>query len=88
MMTQDEFLERLWKEVIRAGADGKWIDAAIKRGPKSKVSNERRFGELLKKFLDKGISKREIVELLEFDRHESLFEVLSMIEERGSSRQA
>lgn len=83
MMTQDEFLERLWKEVIRTGADGKWIDAIIKSSTKSKIEGERRMGALLKGLLDKSVSRQEIVELLEYDRRDSVFTIIHMIEEDG-----
>src|SRR5579872_503862 len=83
MMTQYEFLERLWKEVIRCGADEKWIDSAINSAAKSQAIGDRRLGELLKGLIDKGAGKQEIVELLEIDRRETVFSVIQMIEEDG-----
>lgn len=88
MMTQYEFLERLWKEVIRDGADGEWIDAAIKTAAKGKAGGDRRLGELLKGLIDKGASKQEIIELLEVDRQESVFSIIHMIEEDGVEPEA
>jgi len=88
MMTQDEFLERLWKEVIRVGANGKWIDAIIDGSAKSTIDGERRMGALLKGLLDKGVSREEIVELLEYDRRDSVFTLIHMIEEDGVEEEA
>src|SRR5260221_11282003 len=88
MMTQYEFLERLWKEVIRCGADGEWIDSAIKSAAKSKTMGDRRLGELLQGLIDKGAGKQEIVELLEIDRRETVFSVIHMIEEDGLEPEA
>jgi hypothetical protein len=87
-MTQYEFLERLWKDVIRDGADGEWIDSAIKRAARSKAVGDRRLGELLKGLIDKGASKQEIIELLEFDRRETVFSVIHLIEENGIEPEA
>src|SRR5262245_56416638 len=88
MMTQYEFLERLWKDVIRDGADGEWIDSAIKSAARSKAVGDRRLGELLKGLIDKGASKQEIIELLEFDRRETVFSVIHLVEENGIEPEA
>jgi hypothetical protein len=88
MMTQDAFLERLWTEVVRSGADGKWIDATIKTAATNKHDGERRLGELLKGLVKKGVTKQEIVELLEHDRREVVFLVVHMIEEDGVEPEA
>ena len=88
MMTQDEFLEWLWKEVIRSGADGKWIDSIVKSAAKSRIPGERRMGVLLKGLIDKGVSRAEIVELLEFDRRDTVFTIIHRIEDEGVEDEA
>jgi hypothetical protein len=88
MMTQDEFLERLWLEVVRGASDGKWIDSTIKAAKKTKFPAERRHGELLAAMLARGVTKEQIAELLEHDRREMVFEVIHMVEVDGVEPEA
>lgn len=88
MMTQDEFLERLWLEVVRGTSDGKWIDSTIKAAKKTKFPAERRHGELLAAMLARGVTKEQIAELLEHDRREMVFELIHMVEVDGVEPEA
>lgn len=88
MMTQDEFLERLWTEVIRAGADGAWIDSVIRTSANSSIAGDERLGKVLKGMIKKGVSANEIVELLQLDRQETAFAIVHMIEEDGVEEEA
>src|SRR6476469_9071687 len=88
MMTQDEFLERLWTEIVRDGSNGKWIDSTVRDARKTKNPAEGRLGALLKSMLDRGVTKAEIAELLEQDRRETVFGVIHMIEEDGLEPEA
>jgi len=88
MLTQSDFLERLWKEVIRGGSDGKWLDALITRSQKTKDASERKMGDLLAKLLKNGVTRQEIVALLQWDRYDTAFGIVHMIEEDGIEPEA
>lgn len=85
MLSQSEFLERLWCDVIRAGGDGKWIDAVIER-PGSE--NDKRIAGILSKILERGTTRQEVMDLLQWDRYETVFGTVSIVEEEGVERKA
>ena len=81
MATQDEFLEKVWVEIVNAGMGGAWIDATIARSQSTPDAPFADLGPILQEMLDRGVSKDAICRLARHARYEACFDMLYMLEE-------
>jgi hypothetical protein len=83
MATREEFLSALWKEVINAPLQERWIDNVIAnadRGPNAPFAD---IGPVLRRLLQSGASRRDLSLLHRFASYEAVFQTLYLLGDPG-----
>lgn len=80
-MTQDEFLDQLWKQIINSGMDGKWVKRWIDDASDSPDGPFADVGAVLKRMIDSGVSAKDLAIVARGIRYETCFEFAEQLEE-------
>jgi hypothetical protein len=83
MATQQEFLLQIWKEVINAPLQERWIDNVIASADRTPDGPFADLGPVLKRLLQSGASRRDLSLLHRFASYEAVFQTLYILGDPG-----
>jgi hypothetical protein len=83
MATQQEFLLQIWKEVINAPLQERWIDNLIADADRAPDRPFADLGPVLKRLLQAGASRRDLSLVHRFASYEAVFQTLCMLGDPG-----